>query len=357
MPSAIMPDELIGSLIEERAASATLSEQHVHEEFLRREQYRIVSGEEDYTSSSVDVTVLLPAYDEEEAVEKVIDDCRRAMEETEYTYEILLVDDCSTDATLSLAEARGVRCVQRERNGGSGAARKTGILEARGRVIVMLDVDGSYNAADIPKLLSEFPKFDQVNGARTSEEGTARILRVPAKWLIRKLACYLSKERIPDLNTGLKAFKRDLMLTYLWVIPDGFSCVTTMTLAFLCNGHRVKYVPTKYFPRIGKSKFHMVGDTARYFMTVLRMILFFRPMRVFLPLAMLLGTAGVVKSALDRIFVGHMQFSDVALLTAAATLLMIGIMAEFSLGVIKSIKGQIANLRVDLLRELHKRTV
>ncbi len=355
MSPATMTDELIGSLVEERAASATLSEQRVHEEFLRSKEYRVLPGVEDYTSSSVDVTVLLPAFDEEAAVEKVIDDCRHAMEEAEYTFEILLVDDCSKDVTLNLAEARGVRCVRRDRNGGSGAARKTGIQEARGRVIVMLDVDGSYNAADIPKLLAEFPQFDQVNGARTSEEGTARILRVPAKWLIRKLACYLSRERIPDLNTGLKAFKRDLMLTYLWVIPNGFSCVTTMTLAFLCNGHRVKYIPTKYFPRIGKSKFHMVGDTARYFMTVLRMIMFFRPMRVFLPLATLLGTAGIAKSVWDRIFVGHMQFSDVALLTAAATLLLIGIMAEFSLSVIKSVKSQVANLRVDLLREIQKR--
>ncbi len=310
---------------------------------------------EDYKSESVDVTVLLPAYNEEEAVQKVIDDCRQAMAQTECRYEILPVDDCSTDNTLDLARRRGVRCLARERNQGSGAARKTGIRHARGEIIVMLDVDGSYHAADIPRLLQFFPEYDQVNGARTTEQGSIRFLRIPAKWLIRKLAGYLAGTDIPDLNTGMKAFKRDIMPPYMWVIPDGFSCVTTMTLAFLCNGHRVKYVPTTYFPRIGQSKFHPVRDTFLYVMTVLRMILYFRPMRVFFPLAMVAGTAGVVKSVVDRIVVGHMQFSDVALLTAAATLLTIGVMAEFSLGAIQSITSHITSLRMELLRETRRR--
>ena len=134
-------------------------------------------------------------------------------------------------------------------------------------------------------MLPHFPAYDQVNGARTSEQGTLPWLRRPAKWFIRKLACYLTGHKIPDLNTGLKAFKRDAMLPWLWVVPDGFSCVTTMTLAFLTNGYAVKYVPTPYRPRIGRSKFHPIKDTLSYLSTVLRMVLYFRPLKVFLPLS------------------------------------------------------------------------
>ena len=219
------------------------------------------------------VSIVIPAYNEEEAIAPVIDEVREAMEGTDYRNEILVVDDCSKDRTVEVARAKGVRVVERAVNGGSGSSRRTGVLAARGEVVVMLDGDGSYTAADIPKLLDEMPAFDQVNGARTSEEGTLKWLRAPAKWFIRKLACYLTRTRIPDLNTGLKAFRRDVMLEYLWVLPKGFSCVTTMTLAFLCNGYSVKYVPTTYKKRIGKSKFHPITDTANYIGTVLRLSL------------------------------------------------------------------------------------
>ena len=167
--------------------------------------------------------------------------------------------------------------VRRPERGGSGTARKTGILAAHGEIVVMLDGDGSYTPGDIPALLKQMPAYDQVNGARTTEEGTMKWLRTPAKWVIRKLACYLTGTKIPDLNTGLKAFRRDVMLEYLWVLPRGFSCVTTMTLAFLCNGYAVKYVPTTYRKRIGKSKFHPLKDTRNYLATVLRMVIFFAP--------------------------------------------------------------------------------
>src|SRR5690606_7324261 len=120
------------------------------------------------------------------------------------SYEILLVDDCSTDDTAAIARKLGLRVFQHIFNQGSGAARRTGIREARGEVIVMLDADGTYEPATIPELLSHMPLYDQVNGARTSEQGTLPLLRKPAKWFIRRLAMYLSGQKIPDLNTGLK---------------------------------------------------------------------------------------------------------------------------------------------------------
>lgn len=284
---------------------------------------------------SYDVTVLLPAYNEERAIVQVLRETAAALADEPYRCEILVVDDASTDRTARLAEdfadecrsihIRVVRCAE---NRGAGAARKVGVRAARGDVIVMLDADGSYPATAIRDLLRYFPDFDQVNGARTSEQGTLPWLRGPAKWIIRRLACYLTGRHIPDLNTGMKAFKRESMLPWLWVVPDGFSCVTTMTLAFMTNGLSVKYVPIEYRPRIGRSKFHPLKDTLAYLNTVVRIVSYFRPLRVFLPLAALVTSLGIVKSVHSFTATGTMQESDVVVLTAGFLTGMFGLLAE-----------------------------
>lgn len=275
-----------------------------------------------------EITIVLPAYNEESAIAKVIDDVQGAMKGVKRPYEVLVVDDHSADQTAAIAEKKGVRVVRRPITGGSGASRRTGIVNATGDIIVMLDADGSYEAADIPKLLEYFPDYDQVNGARTSEQGTLKLLRAPAKWIIRKLACYLTNTDIPDLNTGLKAFKKDIMLKYLWVLPDGFSCVTTMTLAFLSNGYAVKYVPTTYHKRIGKSKFHPVKDTASYFKTVVRMVMYFNPLRVFLPMAGLTLLAGMAKAVMSLKYTQTLQESDIIIFMVAIMLTALGLIAD-----------------------------
>jgi hypothetical protein len=126
----------------------------------------------------------------------------------------------------------------------------------------------------------------------------------------------------------MKAFKREAMLHWLWVVPDGFSCVSTMTLAFLTNGYAVKYVPTEYRPRIGNSKFHPIKDTLAYLSTVLRIVLYFRPLKVFLPLSGLLIVLGIVKSIVDRVVTGSMQESDIVVLTAGFMCCMLGLLAD-----------------------------
>lgn len=248
------------------------------------------------TPSEVQVTIIIPAFNEEMAIASVLGEVKEAMDKTPLRYEILVVDDASTDVTAEIAGAReGVRVIRRPRRRGSGMARRNGIEAAQGEIVVMIDADGSYSAADIPRLLEYFPQYDQVNGARQTEEGTLKWLRAPAKYFIRKLACYLSHTNIPDLNTGLKSFKRSIMMRYLWVLPDGFSCVSTMTLAFLCNGHDVMWIPIAYRKRIGKSKFHPIWDTASYLLTVIRMVMYFKPLSVFLPASFFLFLLALVK--------------------------------------------------------------
>ncbi len=275
-----------------------------------------------------EVSVILPAYNEEAAIGPVIDAVQTAMKGSRWSYEILVIDDCSTDRTAEIAETKKVKVIRRPIKGGSGASRRTGILSAEGEIIVMLDADGSYEASDIPKLLEYFPMYDQVNGARTSEQGTLKILRAPAKWLIRSLACYLTNTHIPDLNTGLKAFKKDIMKKYLWVLPNGFSCVTTMTLAFLTNGYAVKYVPTTYHKRIGKSKFHPVKDTLAYIKTVIRMVMYFKPLRVFMPAAGFIFALGIVKSIWSFSATNTLQESDIIIFMAAIMLTFLGLISD-----------------------------
>ncbi len=298
-------------------------------------QTQVVASTATRTEVTWQLSVVLPAFNEEAAIVSVLDELVEVLSAQSIRYEILVVDDGSTDHTARLAEEYAASCYQcpvrvvhMPEQRGAGAARKVGIRQARGDVVVMLDADGSYSPQSIPELLAYFPAYDQVNGARTSEQGTLPWLRGPAKWLIRKLACYLTGNRIPDLNTGLKAFKRQEMLRWLWVVPDGFSCVTTMTLAFLTNGYAVKYVPTEYRRRIGRSKFHPIKDTLSYLGTVLRMVLYFRPLKVFLPLSAMMIAAGIAKSALSFAWTGSMQESDIVVLTAGFMTCMLGMLAE-----------------------------
>jgi polyisoprenyl-phosphate glycosyltransferase len=189
------------------------------------------------------------------------------------------------------------------RNGGSGTARRIGSNEARGEIVVWTDADMTYPNERIPEFVAmlEDPTYDQVVGARRSEEGTHKILRVPAKWVIRKLAEKLTNSAIPDLNSGLRAFRREVSLPYLRLLPPGFSCVTTITLAFLSNQHDIRYVPIDYAKRAGTSKFHFVKDAYRYILQVLRMVMYFNPLKVLMPPALFLLTLGLLKGVFDMV--------------------------------------------------------
>jgi glycosyltransferase involved in cell wall biosynthesis len=278
--------------------------------------------------TELQVSIVIPVYNEEEAIGDDLDTIIATMESSGYAYEVIVVDDGSTDRTAGVAGAKGVKVIQHPINRGTGAARRTGILQAQGEVIVMTDGDGTYPNQDIPRLLEYLPAFDQVVGARTSEQGTFRFLRAPAKWFIRKLACYLTGMDIPDLNSGLRAFKREAMLKFLYLLPDGFSCVSTMTLAFLCNGYTIKYVPIDYYKRVGRSKFHPINDTYNYVLTVVRMVMYFNPLKVFLPTSLILFLWGLAKTIYDNTVYRDIRESDVTIIVISIVIGMMGLLAD-----------------------------
>jgi polyisoprenyl-phosphate glycosyltransferase len=229
-----------------------------------------------------------------------IDRVRGALVASPYSFEIIAIDDGSTDGSGDeLAQIDGIRLIRFVKNRGTGSARKAGTHAARGRIVVWTDVDMTYPNDEIPCLVKELDGYDQVVGARTTEEGTAKAFRVPAKWFIRKLASYLVETPIPDLNSGFRAFRRDVALQFLHLLPAGFSCVSTLTMTFLANGYSVKYVPIAYQPRSGTSKFHWWTDTKRYLIQVLRMILTFNPLRAFMPVSLTLAAIGTAKLVFD----------------------------------------------------------
>ena len=283
--------------------------------------------------NTLDVTIVLPCYNEQEHVLEEIERITKAMDATAFSYELLAIDDKSTDNTLAVLQQAlprfpNMRLMPFRRNGGSGTARRIGTNDARGRIVVWTDADMTYPNERIPEFIQyllDNPDVDQVVGARTTEQGTYKFLRVPAKWIIRKVAEQLASTRIPDLNSGLRAFRRDVSLPYLRLLPPGFSCVTTITMSFLSNQHAVDYLPIDYAKRAGVSKFHFVKDAYRYILQVLRMVMYFNPIKVLMPLALWLLALGFVKTIYDLIrYHFHLTTSSLLLVVSA---LIVGSMA------------------------------
>ena len=292
------------------------------------------------TEHACDVSIVLPVYNESGHLTDEIDRIRKAMDESEYSYEIIVVDDGSTDGSGErLRQIDGIQLIQFAQNRGAGAVRRWGTHAARGRVVVWTDVDMSYPNEEIPDLVAEMEAggLDQLVGARTSEQGTMRLARTPAKWVIRRLASYLTGVHILDLNSGLRVFRREVGSQFLHLLPRGFSCVTTLTMAFLTNGYSVGYRPIEYSVREGESKFHWWSDTRRYLLQVVRMALMWEPMRVFGPLIIVFGGVGSAKLVFDLI--------DKSFRVATNTLVILGVGVTFAL------VGMIADLLVQLNRQ------
>jgi glycosyltransferase involved in cell wall biosynthesis len=279
----------------------------------------------------IDVSIVLPIHNERGHIALELERIQESMAASRYSYEIICVDDGSTDGSLEfLREAQGIRLIELPLNRGCGFARKTGTKAALGRFVVWTDVDMTYPNDQIPELVDQMEDgYDQVVGARRTEEGTHAWARRPAKWFVRALASYLSQTKIPDLNSGFRVFRREVVRRYLHLLPQGFSCVTTITMAFLSNGHAVKYVPIDYEKRAGRSKFHWRHDTSRYVLQVIRMVMTYNPLRVFLPLGTFLLLIAFGKTAVDAITKNFYVTSNAIILTIVSLQVMaIGLLAD-----------------------------
>ncbi|HXI20943.1 MAG TPA: glycosyltransferase family 2 protein [Gemmatimonadales bacterium] len=272
------------------------------------------------------VSVVIPAYNEDAHVAQQIRAVDRVLSTTGWRYEILVVDDGSSDATAREADSTGVRVLRRPRNRGYGAALKLGIHRARYDYILITDGDGTYPVEAIPDLLARAERNAMVVGARTGRDVNVPWVRRPAKEFIRALASYLSGQHIPDINSGLRLMRKDLVLRYEHLLPEGFSFTSTITLAAICNGHPVEYFPIDYHPRLGQSKIR-ARHAYDFTLLILRTIVYFNPLKVFIPLGAVLATAGCGKLVYD-IWKDNLSESTLLGLLGALIVWAVGLLAD-----------------------------
>jgi len=232
------------------------------------------------SSPSPEVTVILPAYHEAAVIGQVVGQLRALYPD----YEVLVVDDGSRDGTGAAAEQAGARVVRHPYNKGNGAAVKTGIRNARGEVLVMMDGDGQHDPQDVARLLEYLPEYDMVVGAR-SRAGQAGLHRAAANSFYNRFASYLAGEKIEDLTSGFRAVKADIARQFVAILPNGFSYPSTLTMAVVRSGYALKYVPIQVAKRVGKSKIKLLRDGVRFVTILLRISMLFAPFKVFLPIA------------------------------------------------------------------------
>jgi glycosyltransferase involved in cell wall biosynthesis len=275
------------------------------------------------------ISIVIPAYNEAAAIAETVREIRRVLVESGIEGEIVIVDDGSTDNTSEMVAGTDARLIRHPHNRGYGASLKTGIRQAQNDVIVIIDADGTYPIDAIPALAEKMSAYDMVVGARTGATVQVPMLRRPAKWMLNRLANYLSGVEIPDLNSGLRAFRKNVAIGFFRLLPSGFSFTTSITLAMLTNDYNVLYIPVNYYKRVGKSKIRPLQDTINFFSLVVRMVLSYRPLRVFIPMIAVLSAVSLAKAIYDiTAYDWHFATSTVILFTLTFQIIVLGLIAD-----------------------------
>jgi glycosyltransferase involved in cell wall biosynthesis len=256
---------------------------------------------------------------------------RETLESLAVPFEIIVVNDGSSDRTGALAAATGVKVIDHPTNRGYGASLKSGIRASRHAWLAITDADGTYPIEDLARLVRECGSHDMVVGSRTGEHVKIPFLRRPAKWFINKLANYLSGYRIPDLNSGLRIFKREIAERFFHLFPEGFSFTTTITVASLSSGYQVKFLPINYFKRVGSSSISPIRDFLGFTLLVVRLVTYFKPLNVFLPSAMVLFVVGFAKAMVDLWRTNAFGVGSALVMLTAIQLAFMGLLADLIL--------------------------
>jgi glycosyltransferase involved in cell wall biosynthesis len=282
-------------------------------------------------ANELQVSVIIPARNEAAAIGDVVRAAAAALEASGRfcPFEILVVNDGSADRTGEIAAAAGARVVSNPATRGYGGAVKRGVRAASAEVLCLVDGDGTYPVAEIPAMLAELAAgADQVIGARTAEGARVPWSRRPAKWLVTKGAGLLAGHPIPDLNSGLRCLRRARMEPLMRILPDGFSLTSTLTVAALLDGWELRWHPIGYDRRVGSSKFKAIRDTARLLLAVVRAVVYFDPLKFFLPVALGLGFCSLAFGAWD--FFWEQNLTDKTVLFSLSTVeaMVLGLLAD-----------------------------
>jgi glycosyltransferase involved in cell wall biosynthesis len=277
------------------------------------------------------VSIVIPALNEEEAIGDVVAQLRTAAS----WREIIVVDDGSADATGARAADAGARVITHPYNKGNGAAVKSGIRQAQGEFVLIVDADGQHPPSDACRLIARLGEYDLVVGARTaSTQATA--VRRRGNQLLNALAGHLTGRPIPDLTSGFRGARREHLVEFLHLLPNGFSTPTTTTLAFIRAGYNVTFEPIAARQRVGRSKIRLTRDGAGFFLILLKVITIFSPLRVFVPMSALSFVVGTLYGIGNFALTGRIPNGAVILILFAALVFLVGLVSE-----------QIASLRFD----------
>ncbi|PPB79510.1 glycosyltransferase involved in cell wall biosynthesis [Albidovulum inexpectatum] len=272
------------------------------------------------------LSVVIPAYNEEGAIGQTVENVRAALEPLGIPYEIIVVDDGSEDCTLEIARNSGAIVDSNQVNTGYGAALKRGIRRARHEYVAIIDADGTYPAHYLPQMLALCRDQDMVVGDRGSAMRNVPLIRRPAKWFLNRFASFLAERRLNDLNSGLRVFRKSELVPFLPLLPQKFSFTTTITLCMSCNGKRMIYFPIEYGKRVGKSKIRPV-DFLNFLILILRMTVLFNPLRVFIPLGLILMGIGMTKLVYD-IYMDNLSETTVFAFLSALIIWSLGLIAD-----------------------------
>ncbi|MFC1690542.1 glycosyltransferase family 2 protein [Nanoarchaeota archaeon] len=274
------------------------------------------------------ISVIVPVYNEEKAVQQTISNIKKILDKTNNKYEIIAVNDGSTDKSLKiLNKISQIKVLNNQENKGYGASLKKGIHASKGKWILIIDADGTYPTKSIPDLLKHTRDYDMVVGSRTGKNVKVPFLRRPAKFILGALANFLTSKKIPDLNSGLRIFKRIIAEEFMHLFPEGFSFTTTITLASLTSGYDVKYVPIDYRKRIGKSSispFHFFEFTS----LILRMVMYFKPLKFFLVPGLLFFILGMGYFIYQAFWFSNISDLSIIFILGGMQICFIGLIAD-----------------------------
>ena len=267
-----------------------------------------------------DISIIIPAYREGKVISDVVGGICRVMDATDWDYEIMVVNDGSDDETAAEAEKAGACVISHPYNIGNGAAVKTGIRNAKGKILITVDGDGQHPPEDIPRLLEKLGPYDMVVGARSGDSEVS-LHRSMANRLYNRFATYMCKRRIEDLTSGFRAVKTETACRFVSMLPNAFSYPTTITMAVVRSGYSLAYVPIKTSRRLGKSKIKLLRDGARFFMIIIKIATLFSPMRVFLPVSATMFIAGLTYGLFKIFFMGGRYGPTAAMLMTVAVVI------------------------------------
>ena len=277
----------------------------------------------DSAAKPVEVTILLPAYNEEQSIGRTILEIKELYPE----YEIFVVDDGSTDRTQEEAVKAGAHVWSHPHNIGNGAAIKTGLRYASGDWIVMMDADGQHKPADIAKLLENKDKYDMVVGARSKGSETS-LHRDLANFIYNGLASYVTKFKVQDLTSGFRLIKNETVGKYIYLLPNTFSYPSTLTMAYLRSGLSLKYVPIQTKARKGKSKIKLFQDGIRFFLIITKIATLFSPFRIFLPVSLTFFMTGLLYYLFTYLTAGRFTNMSALLFSSSIIIFMMGLISE-----------------------------